>query len=597
MAEFKLGRIRFVWKGPWSADAVYYQDDVVSFGGKTYICVIGHTSQAEFFDDFSIVPPKWNLVSDGQVWRGDWKNNTSYVGNDIVKYGSSLYIANENHTSAAQSGTDTYVVTVQNDPDVLNGVFFIDGVAAPDLQMIRGWTYVWNQDNATNLFTGAGVARHPMVISTTQDGTHNGGTIYTTGVTYFLDSVEVADAAAYDAGFAAATTREMRITVDNDTPDTLYFFCYHHANMSGTASIEVVNIGQTDDAVNWDDYAEGLDFKGDWHQDFVYRINDVVKYGGTTYVCTEEHQSVALGSTNGLEIDILKWDILNQGLEYKGEYVTSTRYKINDLVRYGAGVWICTAPYISTGVFADDSANWTKFVDGFQYENKWHPLSSYQPGDVVRYGGNQYISKTTNTAVIPTTVDNTDWELFSEGFTFIGEWNEDSANQHYKVGEVVRLGGFTYICTQDHETAQQPPNATYWTPINEGFRWRGEWIDDQEYFQGDVVRYADSSYVCLNYHISEGDDYSTETLAGAGGGAQGSRPDLADSGQYWSVIAVGTEQSVLTTTGDLVYYSGAAPTRLPIGKVGQVLQVAIKVYQNGNSYKVLKMFILLQNTA
>ena len=30
---------------------------------------------------------------------------------------------------------------------------------------------------------------------------------------------------------------------------------------------------------------------------------------------------------------------------------------------------------------------------------------------------------------------------------------------------------------------------------------------------------------CSKYHISEGDDYSTETLVGAGGGAEGSRPD------------------------------------------------------------------------
>ena len=573
MAEFKLGRIRFVWKDQWTADTVYYQDDVVVFGGKTYICVIGHTSQSEFFSDFDIVPPKWNLVSDGQVWRGDWRNETDYYVNDIVKYGSSLYIANENHTSAAQTGTETYVVTVQNDPNVLNGVFFIDGVEAPDLQMVRGKTYVWNQDNATNLFTGAGVARHPMVISTTQDGTHNGGSIYTNGVTYWLDGTEVVDAAAYDAGFAAATTREMRITVDNDTPDTIYFFCYQHANMSGTASIEVINVGQTDDAAKWDAYAEGLDWKGDWHEDFVYRVNDFVKYGGSTYVCTEEHQSVALGSGNGLEPDILKWELLNQGLEYKGDYATGIRYKVNDLVRYGAGVWLCTTPYTSTGDFAADGSNWVKFVEGFQYENDWAPSRGYQPGDVVRYGGNQYISTSTNIGLIPT--DNTsDWDLFSEGFRLVGDWNEDSANQHYKVGELVRLGGYTYVCIQDHETGQQPPNDTYWKLVNEGFRWRGEWLDDQEYFEGDVVRYGDNSYICTAYHISEGDDYSTETLTQPGGGAEGSRPDLADSGQYWSVIAVGVEQSVLTTTGDLVYYSGSAPTRLPIGKVGQVLQVS-----------------------
>jgi len=49
MAEFKLGRIRFVWKGNWAADNIYYQDDVIAFGGKTYICTIGHTSQTDFF--------------------------------------------------------------------------------------------------------------------------------------------------------------------------------------------------------------------------------------------------------------------------------------------------------------------------------------------------------------------------------------------------------------------------------------------------------------------------------------------------------------------------------------------------------------------
>jgi hypothetical protein len=573
MAEFKLGRIRFVWKDEWAGGTVYYQDDVVSFGGKTYICVIGHTAQADFFDDFGIVPPKWNLVSDGQVWRGDWTNSTEYFVNDIVKYGSSLYIANERHTSATQSASETYTVTVRSSTDVSNGIFRIDGVNTPDLQMLRGNTYIWNQNDATNLFAGAGVARHPMVISTTQDGTHNGGTIYTDGVTYFLDGVEVADAAAYDSGFTAATTREMRITVAEDAPDTLYYFCYHHSGMSSEASIEVVSIGQTSDSEKWDDYTEGLDWKGDWHEDFVYRLNDFVKYGGSSYVCTQEHTSVALGSGNGLEPDILKWELLNQGLEFKGDYANGVRYKVNDLVRYGAGVWLCTTPYTSTGDFGADGSNWVKFVEGFQYENDWSPIRSYQPGDVVRYGGNQYISTTTNTGLIPT--DNSDdWPLFSEGFRLIGDWNEDSANQHYKVGEIVTLGGFTYVCIQDHETAQQPPNATYWKKVNEGLRWRGEWLDDQEYFEGDIVRYDSNSYVCTRYHISEGDDYSTETLLGQGGGAEGSRPDLADSGQYWSIIAVGVEQSVLTTTGDLVYYSGNAPTRLPIGKVGQVLQVS-----------------------
>ena len=40
MAEFKLGRIRFVWKNTWVTTTQYFQDDVVAYGGKIYICVV-----------------------------------------------------------------------------------------------------------------------------------------------------------------------------------------------------------------------------------------------------------------------------------------------------------------------------------------------------------------------------------------------------------------------------------------------------------------------------------------------------------------------------------------------------------------------------
>ena len=48
MAEFKLGRIRFVWKGAWYTGTIYSVDDVVRYGGRTYICVVNHTANASF---------------------------------------------------------------------------------------------------------------------------------------------------------------------------------------------------------------------------------------------------------------------------------------------------------------------------------------------------------------------------------------------------------------------------------------------------------------------------------------------------------------------------------------------------------------------
>ena len=42
MAEFKLGRIRFVWKGAWAAATSYYKDDIVRHGGRTYYLSLIH---------------------------------------------------------------------------------------------------------------------------------------------------------------------------------------------------------------------------------------------------------------------------------------------------------------------------------------------------------------------------------------------------------------------------------------------------------------------------------------------------------------------------------------------------------------------------
>ena len=433
MAEFKLGRIRFVWKGDWNASTTYYQDDVIAFGGKMYICVIGHNSQSDFFNDLDIVPTKWNLVSDGQTWRGDWTPDTDYVYSDIVRYGARLYIANTIHTS----------------------------------------------DSATL-----------------------------------------------------------------------------EANQS-----------------NWDIFAEGVDWKGDWTVDTTYKINDIVKYGGTTYVCNTPHTSAATEAL-GLETDQSKWDYFNQGIEYKTAWSSSIRYKVNDVVKFGASLWICVEEHTSgqtiEGTFGDDAQYWEKFVDGFQYEGEWSYKTAYQPGDIVQYGGNQYISKLDHTNVRPTeTVENAGeltWDLFSEGFKFLGDWGEDSTGFEYKVGELVRQGGYTYVCIQDH-TDIQPPEADYWKRLNAGINWRGEWVDDQEYVLGDVIRYGDNSYVCILGHQSEGDDGSSL------GGDANSRPDLDTSGTYWNIIAVGTETSVLTTVGDLVYYAENGPARLPIGLDGQVLTV------------------------
>ena len=98
MAEFKLGRIRFVWKGAWFTGNEYFIDDVVRYGGRTYIGIKGHTATSDFQAD--LTANYWALMSDGQEWKGDWNVNITYKPNDVVKYGGYIYLCNTGHTSA-----------------------------------------------------------------------------------------------------------------------------------------------------------------------------------------------------------------------------------------------------------------------------------------------------------------------------------------------------------------------------------------------------------------------------------------------------------------------------------------------------------------
>jgi hypothetical protein len=513
MAEFKLGRIRFVWKNTWSPSTTYYIDDVVRHGARTYICAVGHTSASDFNTDLEYSPTKWNQMSDGQSWTGDWNVSTLYKLNDVVKYGGLLYICNDSHTSAATAAS-----------------------------------------------------------------------------------------------------------------------------------------GLEADQAKWTVYAEGFDWKTSWATSTRYKVNDLVKYGGYTYVCNLYHTSASTAAS-GLEADQAKWDTFNPGVEYKGTWTTAVRYKLNDVVKYGAGLWICAIQHTADAAFLTDSTagRWTQFTEGTEFESTWNNSTLYQPGDVVVYGGNQYIAKTVHTAAAITETPTTQasrWDLYTEGFKFQQSW---AGGTSYKIGEVVSIGGYTYLAAQDAPSntytvtaatastdtftiastagivvgmavrftgttfgnvfttaryyvktvaagnitvsttpggttfnipadaagtmtatvSAEPPNTTYWSQLNAGISWQGLWSDDRDYLLGDAVRFGANAYICMLAHRSEGDDGST--VGAAGGGQVNSRPDQDISGTYWSLLSVGSETDILSVRGDLVFYSGSGPTRLPVGREGQVL--------------------------
>ena len=96
-----------------------------------------------------------------------------------------------------------YTVTVAN-PGSGNR-YYINGALQPTLTLSEGSTYVFNWSAATG---------HPFRFSTTSDGTHGGGSEYTTGVTI--------DTSAYTSTIAVASGAP-----------TLYYYCQFHSAMGG----------------------------------------------------------------------------------------------------------------------------------------------------------------------------------------------------------------------------------------------------------------------------------------------------------------------------------------------------------------------------
>ena len=579
MAEFKLGRIRFVWQGAWNAGQTYAIDDVISKGGKSYICTVNHVAQADFVNDLQAQPTKWNIVADGTTWRGDWSASTLYNAGDEVKYGGVVYICILGHTSAK---------------------------AVPVTINVTG--ALPNAGKVTLSYDAVSPNSFPVGSKITVTNVNSSGS-------------------AYNGEYTVTASTTSSVTYTNATTDSY---------VSGGTIYSFGGLESTAD--RWESFAEAFNWTGNWNTSTRYKVNDFVQYGGFVYICITPHISASLAA-NGLEADQTKWQIFNQGITYLGAWSgTSVRYKLNDVVKYGASVWICTGFHVSSTTF--DDTKWSVMVGGFEFENSWNSSTVYQVGDTVTYGGYSYIAKTNHTNKQPTT-NAGDWEVFTTGFNFRSEYDVATA---YKIGDTIRQHGYTYVAAAD-STGQVPTNTSYWTRLNSGFYWTNTpqtygavagtnisgtgssgvfdiirsgtvynvtvasggagagyatgniikilgsalggitpandliitistvvgggaidtftwagrsvtWTTGTVYVLGDVVLFGGNSYICVIAHTA----------------SSPSRPDNDISATYWNVLTIGSEINVLTTPGDMLYYGPNGPTRLPVGVDGQILR-------------------------
>ena len=406
MADIILGNLKFYWAGDWTPATQYDTDDVVKYGPSVYVCIDGHTSDSTFATDLA----KWDLMVAGLENAGEWNTSTLYKYGQTVTYGGAVYIALRENTNA-------------------------------------------------NPYTSA-----------------------------------------------------------ND----------------------------------WAKFVDGQQFEGEWSSANNYQKGDIIFYGGYLYVANQNTQA-----NNPTES--LFWSVFSKGFLYKGEWNSSTQYKPGEVVEWGGNRYVCNEGLRPLANNPGDIIYWTKILEGFNWTGDYFagdndfPATEYKPGDIVKYGSKLYKCISPATGIAPD-VDDTRFELFLDGMRWAGQWDQ---NTSYYAGDVTRLGGRAYVCINSYEndgsTLPEPPNPDYWELLIDGFMWNGVYNPATEYEQGDVVEYAQSSYISVN----------NDNV--------GNQPDI-DDGTNWNLVAQGDSNAVIAQRGDILVRGPVQADRLPIGPAGSTLQ-------------------------
>lgn len=154
----------------------------------------------------------------------------------LTNLGITATSAELNYTAGVTSSIQTQIDALQR-PSIAVTVadsgsgnkFYLDGTEQQIARLIPSVTYKFDQSDSSN-------SGHPLLLSTTADGTHGGGSSYTVGVT-----------AVGTPGTAGAYTE---VKLEQDAPDTLYYYCSNHSGMGGevtvrAGSITLVDLGVT----------------------------------------------------------------------------------------------------------------------------------------------------------------------------------------------------------------------------------------------------------------------------------------------------------------------------------------------------------------
>ena len=370
MAEFKLERFKYNWKGDWTTATAYKRDDVVRVNGKSYVCIITHAASSTFAADLdatlpgSVPPqpqPRWTVMTNGLSFTGDWEQGTAYNLGDIVKYNGSLWRCVINH-NASSFGSDIGNWTAFSQTTSFVGAWTASTSYAP------GAVVSYN-GNAYKCMIG-------HISSSVLEDNISNWEIYREGIEWrgeFSPNTEyrINDFVKY--GGAIYRCIETHIaTIFDDSKFTIEVY--------------------------------GSEYDGIWNDTTTYNLGDIVRHTGYMYYAISNNvNSKPFISSDGGSTD---WIVLAKNINFRGKWLSTNFYKTGDVVLRGGNLYVALVNIggefdeqgnLISGEFLDnstldylDESTWELIVPGKSLKGNWTEGNIYSVGDVIIFKGTSY---------------------------------------------------------------------------------------------------------------------------------------------------------------------------------------------------------------
>jgi chitodextrinase len=361
MAEFKLDRFKYNWKGSWQAGTEYKRDDIVRVNGKSYVCVLTHTSSGTFGQDLNaILPdsnppqpqPRWIVMTSGKSFIGAWSDGVSYNLGDLVVYYGSLWLCTGNHVS-------------NNFADDSNNW----EVFTKSIQFVGNW-------QADTTYGHGALVRY-------------NGIVYKCIIAHQSGSILEDNAADWEMFFNGILYQGVWQTETEYRPNDLVKY--------GGSTFRCTTTHTTEENFNEDNFVmefPGFQHDGVWSPETVYNEGDVVTYGGYQYFATANNTDIEPSGTSNDSTN--PWIILSKSYNFQGQWDIDGVYKTGDIVQRGGYLYLAMRDIAGAqddGSSLDylDPETWELLVIGKKFAGNWQSNRLFSIGEVVYHLGSAYV--------------------------------------------------------------------------------------------------------------------------------------------------------------------------------------------------------------